>query len=55
MAILRLKLVIELEKISGLKKIILHGKHEGFTCFEFKGKEIAHFDNNSDDPVELMK
>lgn len=55
MPTLRMKLAKELEKIPGLEKEVLQGKHEGFTYFSYNGKEIAHFDNNNELDVHLTK
>jgi len=52
---LRNKLTKELEKISGLEKGVLQGKHEGFTYFSYNGKEVAHFDNDTELDVRLTK
>jgi len=52
---LRTKLTKQLEKIAGLEKTVMLGKHEGFTYFSFKGKEIAHFDNDNELDLRLTK
>ena len=55
MPTLRTKLATELNKIPGLDMKVIKGKHEGFTYFEYRGKEIAHFDNNNELDVRLTK
>ena len=55
MLTLRMKLTKELEKIPGLEKDVLQGKHEGFTYFSYNGKEVAHFDNDNELDVRLTK
>ena len=55
MPTLRAKLATELSKIPGLDMKVLNGNHEGFTYFEYRGKEIAHFDNNNELDVRLTK
>lgn len=55
MPVLRTKLAEKLVKIPGLEKKVLHGKHEGFTYFSYKGKEVAHFDNDNEHDVRLTK
>lgn len=55
MASLRNTLSNELEKIPGLEMTVLQGKHAGFTFFSYKGKELAHFDNDNELDVRLTK
>jgi len=51
----RFRLSGELEKIAGIEKIVLSGKHSGFTIFRFGGKEIGHFDNDNEFDLRLTK
>ena len=55
MSELRNELTKKLEEIAGIEKNVLQGEHAGFTFFEYKGKGIAHFDNDNELDVKLTK
>ena len=44
-----------LEKVPELEKVVFRLKNNGFTCFAYKGKEIAHFDNGFELDVRLTR
>lgn len=49
------EIIQSLESLPNVELKVLTGKHEGFTYFTFKGKEIAHFDNDLEIDVKLTK
>ena len=52
---LKNQIIASLQNIPELEKVVLSGKHEGFTYFSFNGKEIAHFDNDLELDIKLTK
>lgn len=54
MKTLRQKLTNELRNLPGMEEKIWPD-HPGFTSFNYKGKEVAHFDSNNEIDVRLTK
>ena len=49
------ELIEALVELPDVEMQVLTGKSEGFTYFTFKGKEIAHFDNDLEIDIKLSK